>query len=72
MPPWHDIHHTRAEEFLRLLGDAIAPVAGEPRAVATRAAPAPAPRAEPPAPLVTPPAAAPTAASVFKKIPWKK
>lgn len=81
MTAWNEAHYARGREFLRLIADAVPPT----RPVAIPA-PAPAqnaqtpPRAEitPAAPLPaapeTPaaPAPRPSAASVFKKIPWKK
>jgi hypothetical protein len=76
MPSWNELHYARAEEFLRLLGKAVsgggrgqstAPFA--PPAASAPAAPPLAPKADASA---TPPATAPTAAAVFKKIPWGK
>ena len=76
MSAWNDTHYTRAQEFTRLLADALATAAPPVR---------PAPLAPPNPTLVAPPAFAPspvspalpspagaTAANVFKKIPWKK
>ena len=77
MPSWNELHYTRAEEFLRLLGKAVS---GDgrgrstaPFAPAAASAPPPAPAAKPatPAAPLAPPAG-PTAGAVFKKIPWKK
>jgi hypothetical protein len=73
MTAWTDHHYTRAQEFTRLLAEALA-AAKAPEATPTLelttapfmrapAAPAPAPAA---------PAPGPSASSVFKKIPWKK
>jgi hypothetical protein len=99
MPTWNDHHYARAQEFTRLLAEALAaakspqsaaapaleltgapflrtaptptaPVPAAPPAPAHTTAATPAAPA-PPAP-VAPPTAGHTAASVFKKIPWKK
>jgi hypothetical protein len=67
MPDWNEKHYARAQEFLRLLADAI-PAPMPARTGTARPVTAPAS----PAPAVPAPEAAPTAASVFQKIPWKK
>lgn len=86
MPAWNELHYSRAQEFARVIADAITGQASAPAIQPAPAAsiapprsqvPAVAPRAIPPAapaPVApTPaPAAKPTAASVFNKIPWKK
>jgi hypothetical protein len=86
MSAWNELHFSRAQEFARLIADAITGQASAPPTQPVPAAsilphpsqvPVPAPRAIPaaaPAPAApTPaPAAKPTAASVFNKIPWKK
>ena len=66
MPRWKEHHYARAADFAQLIAGAIP------------SPPAPlfhAPTAAVPRPLAAPPTlkpAAPTAASVFKAIPWKK
>lgn len=90
MTTWNETHYARAQEFTRLLSDALAVAQSAAPATAAieRTAPpfarpivppAPPPAAPvPPAAAPTPPppspapAAGPSAASVFKKIPWKK
>jgi hypothetical protein len=66
MPRWKDHHYVRAGEFAKLVAAAIddqpAPTS-HPEAI-------PLPRS--PAPAHLPTTAAPTAAAVFKNIPWKK
>ena len=61
MPAWNETHYARAQEFTRLLAEALAA--------------APTPISAPSVPSVaTTPAQPPTAtaATLFKKIPWKK
>jgi hypothetical protein len=71
MTHWNETHYGRAEEFLRLIAEAVPPaVPGQAAVAPTPPAPRPPPAATTPAAAATP--AAPTAASVFKKIPWKK
>lgn len=87
MPSWNETHYARAQEFTRLLVDALAAVpAPSVRSAPPAAAPAPAPApvATPPSsaepllaaidltPAVPPPAPPATGANLFKKIPWKK
>ena len=85
MSSWNELHYARAQEFVRLIADALTvttpnPAAGHAPSKALAGAlfrsaapapslPAPGPAA-PKSPAATTPS--PTAASVFNKIPWKK
>jgi hypothetical protein len=63
---WKEHHYARATEFAQLLAEALAhapaPMPHAPAATVPRPAPT----------LPKPRPAAPTAAAVFKAIPWKK
>ena len=90
MTTWNETHYARAQEFTRLLSDALAAAGAAapaspamertappfPRPIVPSAPPpaAPVPKAAEPTPPPPSPApvAGPSAASVFKKIPWKK
>jgi hypothetical protein len=73
MTSWNEAHYERAQEFLRLIADAIPTARPGEAAAALPAIPAQAAAPTPPPPAPIPlPTVAPTAASVFKKIPWKK
>lgn len=80
MSRWQDIHSVRARQFLELLADIVAPATSVtsprvmppgPKPPEAPALPAPKPAAASPSESGTRPTA-PTAASVFKHIPWKK
>jgi len=69
MPTWNEVHYARAQEFTRLLADALAAAsAPSPKP----AAPTPPPVAAKPASAPAAPPAGPTAATVLGKIPWGK
>jgi len=66
MRPWKEHHYTRAAEFVHLFGDAVG---------LSSANMVPSTGINGPRPLTaatTPKPAAPTAAAMFKSIPWKK
>lgn len=86
MSSWNEIHYARAQEFVRLIADTLAPPAASPAPAAapgkalagalfrsaSPAAGSPAYASAPPKAPASPAAPGPTAASVFNKIPWKK
>lgn len=85
MSAWNESHYARAQEFVRLIADALTagispppPAAAPGKALAgalfRSASPGAAANAAAPAAAKPPAAGAPgpTAASVFNKIPWKK
>jgi len=72
MTAWKEVHYARAQEFTRVIADLTAPFRSPAETRSTSAAspvPAAPPVASAPAPKTT---GTPTAASMFKRIPWKK